>query len=83
MKLPIRRLDFANPAEKSAHNEIVKLVEKMLALQKERQTVRLEEDLDRARSLDRQIAQIDEEIDKRVYVLYGLAEQEIKIVEGK
>jgi hypothetical protein len=55
----------------------------MLALQKERQSVRREEDLDRVRSLERQIASMDEEIDKRVYVLYGLTEEEIKIVEGK
>lgn len=26
---------------------------------------------------------MDEEIDHRVYVLYGLTEEEIKIVEGK
>ena len=54
------------PAEKSAHDEIVKLVEKMLALQKERQSVKPEEDLDRVRSLEKQIKQVDEEIDERV-----------------
>ncbi len=83
MKIPIHRLDFGNPAEKSAHDEIVKLVEKMLALQKERQSVRREDDLDRVRNLEREILRVDEEIDKRVYVLYGLNEEEIKIVEGK
>lgn len=83
VKLPIRRIDFGNPAEKSAHDEIVKLVEKMLALQKERQSVRREEDLDRVRRLERQIADVDAEIDRRVYVLYGLTEEEIKVVEGK
>jgi type I restriction-modification system DNA methylase subunit len=81
-QLPIRRIDFVNPDEKSAHDEIVRLVEKMLALQKERQSVRREDDLDRVRNLERQIAQVDEEIDKRVYALYGLTEEEIKIVEG-
>jgi hypothetical protein len=54
----------------------------MLALQKERQSVRPEDDLDRARQLDRQIAQVDAEIDRRVYALYGLNEEEIKIVES-
>ena len=68
--------------EKSAHDEIVRLVEKMLALQKERQSVRREDDLDRVRTLEKQIAFIDEEIEKRVYVLYGLTEEEIRIVEG-
>jgi len=58
-------------------------VEKMLVLQKERQSVRREDDLDRVRNLERQITQVDGEIDQRVYALYGLTEQEIKIVEGQ
>jgi hypothetical protein len=82
LKLPIRRIDFGNPAEKSAHDEIVRLVQQMLALQKERQSVRPEDDLDRARHLDRRIAEVDAEIDQRVYKLYGLTEGEIKVVEG-
>jgi hypothetical protein len=82
-QLPIRRIDFENPAEKSAHDEIVRLVERMLALQKERGSVRREDDLDRVRTLERQIAQVDAEIDQRVYALYGLTEEEIKIVERK
>lgn len=41
-----------------------------------------EDDLDRVRNLERQIAQVDAEIDQRVYALYGLTEEEIKIVEG-
>ena len=76
-------MDFENSAEKSARDEIVRLVEKMLALQKERQSVRREDDLDRVRNLERQIEQVDEEIDERVYALYGLTEEEIKIVEGE
>ena len=82
-RLPIRRMDFGNPSEKSAHDEIVKLVERMLALQKERQSVRREDDLDRVRNLERQIAQVDAQIDQRVYALYGLSPDEIIIVEGK
>jgi type I restriction-modification system DNA methylase subunit len=56
MKLPIRHIDSEKLAEKLAHDEIVRLVEKMLALQKERQSVRREDDLDRVRNLERQIA---------------------------
>jgi len=81
-QLPIRRIDFEKLAEKLAHDEIVRLVEKMLALQKERQSVRREDDLDRVRNLERQIAQADAEIDRRVYVLYGLRDEEISIVTG-
>jgi type I restriction-modification system DNA methylase subunit len=82
-QLPIRRIDFAKPAEKSAHDEIVRLVEWMLALQKERQSVRPEEEFDRVRNLEREIARVDQEIDQRVYALYGLTEEEIAIVERK
>ncbi len=79
---PIRRINFDDPAEKSAHYGLVSLVEQMLALHQERQSVRPEDDLDRARTLDRRIAEVDKEIDRRVYELYGLTEEEIKVVEG-
>jgi len=60
----------------------MRFVEKILALQKERHLVRREDDLDRVRNLERQIAQVDAEIDQRVYALYELSPDEIKIVEG-
>jgi len=41
-----------------------------------------EKALDRVRNLEREIVRVDEEIDKRVYVLYGLMEEEIRIVDG-
>ena len=41
-----------------------------------------EDDLDRVRNLEREIVLVEEEIDRRVYVLYGLSLEEIKIVEG-
>jgi len=44
--------------------------------------VRREDDLDRVRNLEREIVRVDEGIDRRVYVLYRLTEEEIKIVEG-
>ena len=47
---------------------------------KERQSVRCEDDLDRVRSLERAILRVDEKINRRVYVLYGLTEEEIKVV---
>jgi len=33
-------------------------------------------------NMDWEIVRVDEEIDKRVYVLYGLSEEEIKVVDG-
>jgi hypothetical protein len=38
--------------------------------------------LDQVRNLEKQIAQVNAEIDQQVYALYGLTEEEIKIVEG-
>jgi hypothetical protein len=54
----------------------------MPAVQKEHRSVQRGDDLDRVRHLERQIAQVDAEIDQRVYALYGLTAEEIKIVEG-
>ena len=61
----------------------MKLVEKMLILQKERQAVRPEDNLDNARNLDRKIKEVDTEINEKIFKLYGLSDEEIKIVEGK
>jgi len=80
--IPIRRINFADPAEKSAHDEIVKMVEEMLDLQKQlQQTEAAKEDAHFA--LQKRIQALDKEIDVRVYRLYGLTEEEVKIVEGK
>ena len=38
---------------------------------------------DEIRTLERRISQVDGEIDRRVYELYGLTEEEIRIVEGE
>ncbi len=83
MKLPIRRLDLGKPAEKAAHDEIVALVETMLALQKERAALRPEDSYDEVRSLERKINEVDAAIDRKVYALHGLTEQEIRMVEGR
>jgi len=51
----------------------------MLDLHKRVSEVRTEHDKE---VLRRQIAATDDEIDRLVYELYGLTEEEIKIVEG-
>jgi hypothetical protein len=61
----------------------VALVEQILALHKERAPLDPSQHFDEARKLDRRIAEVDDEIDRRVYALYGLTEEEIRIVEGK
>jgi len=57
-------------------------VDEMLALQ--RDLAAAERTLDDARhDLARRIARVDREIDRLVYELYGLTEEEIRIVEGR
>ena len=81
-QLPIHRINFADPAEKSAHDEIVRLVEEMLDLQKQHQQAEAGKE-DFRFTLQKRIQALDKEIDARVYKLYGLSPDEIKIVEGK
>jgi len=78
-KLPIRRINFSNAADKSRHDRTVELVEQMLALHKQLGGTKTAH----ARTnIERQIDATDVQIDKLVYELYGLTEDEIKIVDG-
>ena len=56
----------------------IKLVDQMLSLNKELQKTRTEAD---RQIIQRQITATDKQIDRLVYDLYGLTEEEIKIVE--
>jgi len=80
-KLPIRRINFDDPADVARHDRMVEMVEEMLRLQKEHaQAEALKED--RRHDLARRIERLDAEIDALVYELYGLTEEEIGVVEG-
>jgi len=78
--LPIRTIDFDDPAEKALHDKLVALVDNMLELQKKHHDARMERDKE---LYERQIKMVDAQIDRLVYDLYGLTEEEIKVVEGK
>jgi hypothetical protein len=79
--LPIRRINFDDPADVARHDRMTEMVEEMLRLQKEHaQAEALKED--RRHDLARQIEQLDAQIDALVYELYGLTEEEIAVVEG-
>jgi len=80
-KLPIRCIDFANPNEKKMHDDLVALVEKMLELNKRLAPIR-HTPCNESDELMREIERNDNEIDNLVYDLYGLTEEERKIVEG-
>ena len=66
--------------EKEKHDKMVSLVEQMIIAQKELQTAKTEQD---KALLKQQIEILDRKIDKLVYELYGLTDEEIKVVEGK
>jgi len=78
--LPIRSIDFSNPTERAQHDKLVSLVEKMLELQKKYHEARMERDKE---LYERRIRIIDAQIDGLVYDLYGLTEEEVKVVEGE
>ena len=78
-KIPIRRLDSANPADKLARKEMTRLVEKRLTLTPNLRAAQSESE--RA-TLQNAVAAADQQINELVYRLYGLTTDEIRIVEG-
>jgi len=79
-KLPIYKCDLNNESDKDKHNKIISLVEEMLDLNKKLAGAKTPDEKTR---IQRQIDTTDSQIDKLVYELYGLTDEEIKIVEGK
>jgi len=77
-KLPIRTIDFKNPEDVALHDKMVKLVERMLQLHRDLQDAKTPNE---KKMIQRQIEATDKQIDKLVYELYGLSEEEIKIIE--
>lgn len=93
-KVPIRPINFSDPLDKARHDRMVELVERMLELNRRRggpcarpsrapargaPTIS-DEDI-AATNLDREIASTDAEIDNLVYELYGITEEERRIIE--
>jgi hypothetical protein len=77
-KVPIRVIDSFNTADKALHDRMVQLVEHMLALHKQLASAKAPHD---KTVLQAQIDATDRQIDRLVYDLYGLTEEEIRIVE--
>ncbi|MDO8871317.1 MAG: N-6 DNA methylase [Methanoregula sp.] len=78
-EFPIPKFDPNNPADKAHHDRMVALVTQMLELNKKLQDATLDHE---KTLLSRQVEATDAAIDKLVYDLYGLTEEEIAIVEG-
>ncbi len=79
-KLPIKKINSQNPSEKQSHDLIVTLVDQMLDAKKKLHEFKTEKD---KTYYERKCESLDRQIDSEVYKLYGLTDEEIKIVEGK
>ncbi|MBE3145066.1 MAG: N-6 DNA methylase, partial [Planctomycetes bacterium] len=77
---PVRTINFSDPADAARHARMVTLVEGMLALHKQAAAARLPQEKE---MIQRQMQATDAQIDRLVYELYELTEEEIKIVEGE
>jgi len=79
VQLPIRTIDFDDPADVARHERMVALVERMLELHKQLAVAKVPSEKE---LLGRQIEATDRQIDRLVYELYGLTDEEIAVVEG-
>ncbi len=79
-RLPIRPIEFDDPADVALHDKMVMLVERMLDLNKKKAAERNPNIL---KQIETQLTATDRQIDRLVYELYGLSAEEVAIVEGR
>jgi hypothetical protein len=79
-QVPIRTIDLLNLPQKEKRDQIVILVDSMLALHAQLAAAK---SVAQKAIMQRQIDATDAEIDRLVYDLYGLTAEEIAIVEGE
>jgi Eco57I restriction-modification methylase/TaqI-like C-terminal specificity domain len=78
-ELPIVLPDLAATTDRVRHDRLVGLVDKMLALMPKLRAARTDAE---QQTLQNAVTATDQQIDALVYELYGLTEEEIKLVEG-
>jgi hypothetical protein len=78
-KLPIRTINFSDAKDKARHDKMVNLVEQMLSAKQQLAYARNERD---QIFYEHKCQHLDREIDRLVYELYDLTEDEIALVEG-
>ena len=78
-RLPIPFPDFANKADKARHDKLVMLVDKLLGLMPKLRAATSESE---KATLQNAVTAADQEIDRLVYELYGLTDDEKNLVEG-
>lgn len=79
-QLPIRPIEFSDPADVARHDRMVGLVQAMLDLHRRLPAAQTPRDRE---LLERQIADTDRAIDALVYEFYGLTAEEIALVGGE
>jgi len=79
-KLPIRLINFADPADKVYHDRMVGMVDSILKLHRDLAIMKTDQE---KTVIQRQIDATDKQIDALVYELYGLTEVETEIVESQ
>jgi len=77
-KLPIRPIDIEDPRDRVLQKRMTQLVDGMLRFHQQLVVARTDHD---KKVIDRQIDATDKQIDQLVYELYGLTDEEIRIVE--
>ena len=79
LALPVPTIDFSDPDGVANHDLMVELVQRMLLLHEKLQAARISQE---KTFIQHQINATDHQIDRLVYDLYGLTEDEIEIIEG-
>ncbi len=77
--IPIRTINFSDPTDKARHDRMVEFVERMLSLHKRLADAKVPHE---KAVTQQQIDVTEQQIDKLVYELYGLTEEEIETVEN-
>lgn len=79
LKFPIPKIDNADKTRSVLSQKIIDFVDSLLSIQKELSLTKTDSD---KKHLEHKAELLDKQIDALVYQLYGLDEEEIKIVEG-
>jgi hypothetical protein len=72
-------MNFSKPTDKSRHDKLVGLVDRMLVLMPKLRAAKSESE---KATLQNAVAATDRQIDELVYELYGLTDEEIALAEG-
>jgi len=79
LNLPIKKINFSLICEKKLYNDLINLVDIMIDLNRKLHFAKGSE----KDQIQKQIEKTDNEIDEIIYKLYGITEEERKIIEEK